>query len=934
MVALAVFFLSGAAGLLYEVCWIKRASLGFGSTIYALSTVLAVFFLGLAAGNALFGRVSVRARHPLRVYALLELALAVLALLSLPAFDLAERIFGQVYQVAGGGGGAPVLARVAMAAVVLFPPTLLMGGTLPLFCRVFVRSGAAVATPVGLLYAANTLGAAAGCSAAGLALIPGIGVRATIALGAAIDLVCAAVAWRLRLDPAPEPPLGQEETPVPHEQEPAAGTPRRRPPGTAPEAPAERGEAAAVLGLVFMTGLIALGNEVLWARFLGLLVRNTVLTYTLMLTTVLLGIVLGSLLGSSVGDRVQSRARLFGALLAAGALAVLGTILLPPRTWHALRGGIWAYGLLMLPAAVLSGAAFPLAARMVVSRASLAGLRVGRMTAINTLGGIAGSLAMGFGLLPALGLQQSALILTGLGVAAGCGAWLALDRPARMAWRVAVTVVVVGAWLLISRASGVRLPADYLTDGRELLGLREGLQANLAVVRDAGIKTLEIDHLWQGQDVASQQVVAGHLPLLLHPHPRRVLVVGVGAGQTPAAMTRYDVERIDCVDIEPAVFDLIRAHFDSRWLADPRVHALIEDGRNYVAHSGRTYDVISLEVGQPFRPGVGAFYTVEFYRQARRRLAAGGLLSHLVPLASLPVNSLRRVVATFLEAFPQATVWYNSSDLLLIGTNAARFEIPAARLRLLSEDARVRDGLRYSHWGGPPMWLNRAPVLLGSFLIGPRGLADLARGAAPFHDDRPALEYATRNVSSEQRSELAALPLLEQHLEDVAEVLGPGFPPESLEAVPRIRRGNLGQLVSGVILRDVTPTFRRGGYPAVEALADSALRLSPGNPRAHRLMGDVLADQGHTAEAMRHYEIAIGLRPDYAAAHRSLGILLCEAERYAEAVTHLRACLSGYPNDDELRRFLAEAEAGLRRRATPPASGSATRPGGGGSTGP
>jgi spermidine synthase len=895
-----VFFLSGAAGLLYEICWIRQASLAFGSTIHALSTVLAVFFLGLAAGSALFGGLSTRLRHPLRVYAGLEMGLAVLALLSGPGFALTEHVYGQAYRLAGGAGVGLLAARAALVALVVFPPTLLMGGTLPLFTRLFVRSRAAVAMPVGVLYATNTLGAAAGCAAAGWLLLPGVGVRATVALGAAFNLICAAVAWRLPLEPASAEP-DTARVPAPGARTAArAGVP-------APEPSA----AAVVSVLVFLAGLAALGNEVVWTRFLALVIRNTVLTYTVMLTTVLIGIVLGSLAAARLGDRLRARARAFGALQVASGLAVLAALTLPPAAWQALRGGLVVYGLLLLPAAVLGGATFPLAIRMVVTDHVLAGLGVGRMTAINTVGGVTGSVLAGFVLLPAAGLQGAALTLAGASVAAGCAAWLLLDRAAPRAWRALAVVAALAAWWMVPRATGVRLPDDYLAAGRALVAVREGSQSNLAVIQADGVKRLEIDRLWQGQDIRTQQLVAGHLPMLLHPGPKRVLVVGIGAGQVPAAMTHYDLERMDCVDIEPAVFDLVRAHFDHRWLDDRRARALPEDGRNYVAHTAQTYDVISLELGQPYRPGVGAFYTVEFYRQARARLREGGLVSQFVPLSTLDRESLRRTIASFLEVFPQATLWYNTAELLLVGTNAARFEIPSARLRLLVEDARVRDDLRYSHWGGPELWLNRPPVLLGSFLAGPRGLAGLARGAAPYHDDRPALEYATRHAATDVAQRLEALPLLEQHLEDVASVLGPGLPPESLAAVPGIRRGNLAHLVAGAILRDVSPVMRRRGPRAALAVVDSALAICPGSALGHRLEADLLADQGRTAEALSHYQEAVRLRPDYPPPRRELGLLLAEQGRYAEAAPHLEASLPHYPGDARLLDRLGLARAAL-----------------------
>jgi len=146
------FFLSGAAGLVAEICWIRRATLAFGSTAQALSTVLAVFFLGLAAGATLFGERSRRIERPVRVYALLEIVLAVLVLASLPLFDVAESLYGRVYRAAGAPSAFVHAARVGLVALVLFAPTVLMGGTLPLLCRQLVGRSERVGRSVAWLY--------------------------------------------------------------------------------------------------------------------------------------------------------------------------------------------------------------------------------------------------------------------------------------------------------------------------------------------------------------------------------------------------------------------------------------------------------------------------------------------------------------------------------------------------------------------------------------------------------------------------------------------------------------------------------------------------------------------------------------------------------------------------------------------------------------
>lgn len=894
-IALLCFFLSGAAGLIYEVCWIRRAALVFGSTVHALSTVLAVFFLGLAIGSHLFGGLARRVARPLRLYALLEAALALLALASLPLFSFAEPLYGSAFRAFSGTPALLMAARVLLVALVILPPAVLMGGTLPLFCRRFVRERARIGGSVGFLYGVNTLGAATGCALAGFWLLPNLGLARSIAAGAALSLVSGAVVWALRIERAAPQPVAAD---------PAPSDARARTAATAQPA-----RAAWVIGaLVFFAGFSALGLEVLWTRYLALLFRNTVTTYTLTLTVVLGGIVIGSVLGSRFFDGRLRHSLVFGALQVASALSVLFLMKLPPEFWRGIGGELATDALLMLPAAVLSGAAFPLAVRMVVSDPALAASGVGRIAALNTLGGIAGSLLVGFVALPSLGLERSLYLLTALGLASGFVAWFGLERPRARAGRLVAAVIAVAAAVAIPLLARTRVPDDFLARPEERVSVREGLMSNLAVVKREGVLFFEIDRLWQGQDRKTHQIMAAHLPLVLHPDPRRVLVVGAGAGQTPARVTYYPVEQLDCVDIEPAVFDVIRDHFDAAWMSDPRVTLMREDGRNFIAHTRAEYDVVSLEVGQMFRPGVGAFYTSDFYAQARARLKPGGLLSQFVPIGFLSPDAFRSVIASFLAVFPQSTLWYNTTEFLLIGANADRFTLDPRRLDLLSANPRVRDDLSFGHWGGRDLWLNQPRVFLGAYLCGPQALAELASGAARYRDDRPVLEYATTRADAVQGAELAILDLLRPRLEPVEALLPSleALPAAERDAIPEIRRRNLGQIVSNAVLRRVetADTFEQAA-----AILEEALRANPDNAKANRVLGDALASRDRLDEAIPRYAHALEMRPDDPLARRGIAIALHRSGRPAEAIPHYRAALELGLDGAALRDALAQAEA-------------------------
>ena len=378
----------------------RKASLIFGSTTFAISTVLAVFFLGLAGGSYLFGRIAQVTTRPLKLYALIEFALGALALVSPYAFDLADNFYGGLYRAFADHTGFLFLLRFILVSLVVLPPTILMGGTLPLFCRQYVTSDSRIASSVGVLYGVNTLGAALGCVAAGLVLLPTIGLRLTVWIGAVLNILCGIAVASLRTIEAP--PI---ETPCQETQSPT-------------------GSRVLIALLFFSVGFVALGSEVLWTRYLGLLIHNTVHTYTLTLAVVLVGIVFGSMLASQFFDKSAIRARYFGTLQVLTGLAVLTLMTLPKDVWQGFEGELGLYFILLLPVAILSGASFPLAVRMVVENISSASIGTGRMAAINTLGGIFGALVVGFVCLPAFGLKISLLLITGVSLATGFVAWM------------------------------------------------------------------------------------------------------------------------------------------------------------------------------------------------------------------------------------------------------------------------------------------------------------------------------------------------------------------------------------------------------------------------------------------------------------------------------------------------------------------------------
>ena len=888
IVAITCFFLSGFAGLVYEVSWMRKASLIFGSTTFAVSTVLAVFFLGLAVGSYLFGRIAQATMRPLRIYALIEFALGGLALASPYAFDLADNLYGGIYRAFTDHTVLLFGSRFILVSLVVLPPTILMGGTLPLFCRQYVTSDSRIASSVGVLYGVNTLGAALGCVAAGLVLLPTVGLRLTVWIGAALNILCGIAVASLRTIEAP-----------------STATPR-------PEVQSPTNSPVLISLLFFSVGFVALGGEVLWTRYLGLLIYNTVYTYTLTLAVVLVGIVLGSILASRFSDKSTMRAQHFGTLQVLTGLAVLSLMTLPKHVWQGFEGELGLYFLLLLPAAILSGASFPLAVRMVVKDTSTASIGTGRMAAINTLGGIFGALVVGFLCLPAFGLKISLLFITGVSLATGFAAWLWLDRSLSLLFRGAAIVISLLVWIGIPFGTDTRIPADFLGERENLVDFREGVGSNLAIIRDKGLLTLEIDRLWQGENRKNQQVMAAHIPMLFHSNPRSVLVVGVGTGQTASRFLMYDIDRLESVDIEPTIFEFIREHFGSEWMDDGRVALIPEDGRNYLQHSNMKHDVISLEVGQIFRPGVAFFYTADFYRRARERLNPGGVLAQFVPSLFFTMDQLRSVLRTFLDSFPQSALWFNSSEFLLIGVNSERIKLHSIALERVSSNNRVHQDLSYGYWEGPQNWLNRPPVLLAGHLIGPRGLDELAGNARLYRDDLPVLDYATRLVHKTEQNEIPLLNELGKHFEPVAAIADFELSPDVTSRIEEMRKKNLGGLTASALVRQAKALNPSKDYKQMTQFLSKAVRANRENFDANRMLGDALMFQGKYKEAIQHYEGALRLRPNHAETHNNLGFALGQRGNFIGALRHFKEAVRLRPNYTDAKRNLAHVRAILK----------------------
>lgn len=733
--------LSGFASLGYELCWIRKGTLLIGATPQALSSVVAVFFGGMAVGAYLFGLFSKRTKNPLLWYGIIECAVAVIAAITPMLFGLAGEASALAYQWAGTSQTLHLLARSALVAAIILPSCILIGGTLPLLCQFFVNYRRAdIRFAAGKLYAVNTAGAFLGCMLCGVWFIPAWGIDAAIWFNAMLSFVAGAIVILLSKIVSSSP---IDTSPPIQELIDATG------------AQAESGSTGFIMyGLFFLAGFTALGYEILWVRFLSLIINNTVYTCIFSLGAILLGIAIGGWLISLIKDQPKLDAQLFAAANIFICFTVLFILLQPVSAWDSIRESrsvpmqaLLCLVIILIPS-IASGISFPLAYRMVAVNAINSGRDFGFLTAINTLGGISGSLLVGFYLLPGIGMFSTLAGLTFISLAIGTATLFFFAEEIQFKRKALIACGAASLWLGITFSGSIKLPADFLAGTHKMIEFTEGVSAFIAVTMRGDDTTLEIDRMWQGINNKGHQIMAAHIPMILHQDPKQILVIGMGTGQTASRFLMYDIDRLDCVDIEKSLPGVLQRNFDATWLDDPRTKIVTDDGRNFTAYTSKTYDIVSIEVGQSFRPQIASFYTVDFYRDVKKRLTKKGLACQFVPVGFFTEEEFWSVVRSFLEVFPQSTLWFNKyAECILIGSPSEQPLLSKERLKLLQNDEIIREDLEYTHNGMPWLTMNKKEVFAANYLMGPQTLSKLSASATLYNDDRPNLEYqAARNV--------------------------------------------------------------------------------------------------------------------------------------------------------------------------------------------
>jgi len=679
---LVLFVGSGCAALIYEIVWFQLVELVIGSSAVSLGVLLGTYMGGMCLGSLLLPRLVPPHWNPLRVYALLELGIGAMGI----AVLLGVPWVGRLYVAGVGHGLAGILLRGVVCAVCLLPPTVLMGGTLPAVAR-RVESTSQGVSWLGFLYGGNIAGATFGCLLAGFYLLRVHDMATATYVAAVVNATVALIGLGLAaLTACPSCEISDLKSEISDREERAHGS-------------------WAVYVTIALSGMTALGAEVIWTRVLSLLLGATVYTFSIILAVFLVGLGIGSSVGAVLARGSRPRVALGACqVLLCGGIAWAAYAISRSLPFWPIDPGlsrspwltfqldlmrcVWA----VLPAAILWGASFPLALASVASLGRDPGRLVGGVYAANTVGAILGALGFSLVVIPAWGTQQAQRGLISLsGVAAMLAFVAALIASKRRAVWLAALVPVLGlAGFLAWRVP--RVPPILIAEGRYVATYRdlpsflyvgEGMNASVAVTDTGdGVRNFhvsgKVEASSEPQDMRLQRML-GHIPALVHPGPRSVLVVGCGAGVTAGSFVLHPtVGRIVICEIEPLIPRIVARYFSQEnydVIQDPRVEVVVDDARHYILTTHETFDIITSDPIHPWVKGSATLYTQEYFEMVKRRLSPGGVVTQWVPLYESSADVVMSELATFFKVFPQGTIWSNDIkgegyDVVLLGQAA------------------------------------------------------------------------------------------------------------------------------------------------------------------------------------------------------------------------------------------------------------------------
>ncbi|MFQ5735546.1 MAG: fused MFS/spermidine synthase [Thermodesulfobacteriota bacterium] len=759
MLRIAVFALflgSGMTGLIYQVVWTKLLTLVFGVTMLAVSTVLTSFFGGLALGSWLGGRWIDRHRGGFKWYGMAEALIGVYALIFSVLLGANNSAYIFLAQSSGMSFWGLSLLKFALATILLIIPTTLMGATLPILSKTLARSQSRFAKDIGGLYAINTVGAVAGAVLTAFVLIPSAGMQSILYGTGVLNLAIGAFAYL----------LGTRHKEAEFEEEAPAAVPATGNPVPADgHGPLPHSFAKILLWGFTLSGFTGLAYEIIWTRVLGFILTGTVYAFAVVLAVFLTGIAAGSFVFSRFIDRVRSAGSMITILAVVEILIGISSMALitlydkmPGLDFYTTVNStpVWSefvylnflisFITLILPT-FLFGATFPLVCKIYSRRIESVGSKIGNVYSVNTVGGIAGSFAGGFLLIPFVGMQNTIVLMGLTNIAIGAAFILfnpysrGTKRYALLAVGAAATVFVI---LILPQNMPLSLNKSFLSNGEKIVYYKEGATATVMIAEKPG-QSLSASNkrLWVNGNRATAAYYEGLqinrfqgvLPMILHPDPKDVLVICFGSGTTFGTLSQFPVRMVDNVEIARTVTKgavyFKKENMDV--LNNPKSRINIDDGRSFLAATKKKFDVITEEPMHPSLAGVVNLYTKEYYELAKAHLKPDGIMSQWIPLYNLSVDDMRILVRTFQSVFPHTTIWIANTDIFMIGSpkrTSVDYGLLLKKLSLPNVAALLKD-----------IDLEDPYEYLSTFLMNEDRVRAYTDGAAVMTDNMPVVEF-------------------------------------------------------------------------------------------------------------------------------------------------------------------------------------------------
>jgi spermidine synthase len=736
---LLLFAGSGCAALIYEVVWFQLLQLVIGSSAVSLGVLLGTYMGGMCLGSLLLPRFISRREHPLRVYGLLELGIGLFGVAVLFIIPMLNGI----YMNAVGEGLPSILLRGLVAAICLLPPTVLMGASLPAIGR-FVESTPTGVSWLGLFYGGNIAGAVFGCLFAGFYLLRVHDMAVATYVAAAINLGVAVASFLLRSKAEYDAPASDA------------------PPAARPE------HAWPVYVAIGLSGLCALGAEVVWTRLLALMLGATVYTFSIILAVFLIGLGIGSSGGSMWARKMQRPRLALGAAQLALALAVAWTAyavtdLIPSwpfnplsvtDPWRLFRIDFGMCLLAILPPALLWGLSFPLALASLTGRDEDSGALVGEVYAANTVGAILGAVGFSIVLIPWVGTQGSQQALIALSMIAGLvlfyksglgGSGYFGVAAAALVGLIVFATVSEAPWLAIAYGRRMSLQTApgtplYVGEGRNSSVVVSQLPGGQIYFHVSG----KVEASTEPYDMRLQRML-GHIPALIHKDPKSVLVVGFGAGVTAGTFVVHpEVENITICEIEPLIPQASSKYFsreNHNVFHDPRTHMVYDDARHFVLTTKDKFDIITSDPIHPWVKGTATLYSKEYFELVKQHLSPGGVITQWVPLYESDFETVKSELATFFDVFPNGTIWGNDINgegydiVLLAQAEPTKIDIDEMQQRLSRDDHK---GVAQSM---AEVNFHSAPQMLGTYAGRASDLEEWLKGAFINRDLNLRLQY-------------------------------------------------------------------------------------------------------------------------------------------------------------------------------------------------